>query len=181
MRNQLVLVITAFFLLGGAILTASAAGSSPSAAKATKLIVAMHDPGCHWFVTGGSMDNRKYGKTVVRTGAVNLVNLDEATLIIKGPGGIAPRQGRRDADAQGEGRLQDHDGQAGGGRQPPEAHHQVTRASRVSMREGSPWRAFSPLPLLDGASPLTDTPILAHEFEAKGNPDVAPAAAPSAT
>ena len=88
MRNQLILVITAFFLLGGAILTASAAGSSPSAAKATKLVVAMHDPGCHWFVTGGSMDNRKYGKTVVRTGPVNLVNLDEATLIIKGPGGI---------------------------------------------------------------------------------------------
>lgn len=88
MRNQLVLVITAFVLLGGLILVAPAAGRSTSSAKATKLIVAMHDPGCHWFVTGGSMDNRKYGKTVVRNGPVNLVNLDEATLIIKGPGGV---------------------------------------------------------------------------------------------
>ncbi len=87
MRKQLVLAITPFILVGSLILAATAAGSATSAAKATKLVVAMHDPGCHWFVTGGSMDNRKYGKTVVRTGAVNLVNLDEATLIIKGPGG----------------------------------------------------------------------------------------------
>ena len=87
MRKQLVLVITAFVLVGGLILAAPAAGRPTAAAKATKLLVAMHDPGCHWFVTGGSMDHRRYGKTVVRSGPVNLVNLDEATLIIKGPGG----------------------------------------------------------------------------------------------
>jgi hypothetical protein len=86
MRKQLALAITPFLLVGGLILAAPAAGSSTGAAKATKLVVAMHDPGCHWFMTG-SMDHRMYSKTAVRTGPVNLVNLDEATLIIKGPGG----------------------------------------------------------------------------------------------
>ena len=87
MRNQLAICLTGLILVVGLILAAPAAGRSTSSAKATKLVVAMHDPGCHWFVTSGSMDNRMYGKTVVRRGAVNLVNLDEATLIIKGPGG----------------------------------------------------------------------------------------------
>jgi hypothetical protein len=86
MRNQLILVITAFCLVVALMPAASASGSSTSAAKATKVVVAMHDPGCHWFVTG-SMDHRKYSKTSVQTGAVNLLNLDEATLIVKGPGG----------------------------------------------------------------------------------------------
>ena len=86
MRNQLILVITAFILLGGLIVTASAAGSPTSGAKAMKLIVGMRDPGCHWFMTGSS-PHRMYSTTKVRTRPVNLVNLDEATLIIKGPGG----------------------------------------------------------------------------------------------
>ena len=86
MRNQIALAITALALVGGLILVAPAAGRSTGAAKATKLIVAMHDPGCHWFMTGSSQHS-VYSKSAVRTGAVNLVNLDEATLIIKGPGG----------------------------------------------------------------------------------------------
>jgi len=87
MRTQIFVVTAAFFLFCGVFLSGPATGSPTHSAKATKLVVAMHDPGCHWFVTGGSMDNRKYGKTVVRKGPVNLVNLDEATLIVKGPGG----------------------------------------------------------------------------------------------
>jgi hypothetical protein len=47
----------------------------------------MRDPGCHWFYTGGGPSHRKYVKSVVRSGTVNLVNLDEATLKVKGPGG----------------------------------------------------------------------------------------------
>jgi hypothetical protein len=66
---------------------AHAAARKTSAASATKLIVAMRDPGCHWFYTGGGPNHRKYTKTAVRLGPVKLVNLDEATLIIKGPGG----------------------------------------------------------------------------------------------
>jgi hypothetical protein len=72
------LILTAI----GALLLAAPAGAAP-----TTLIVAMKDPGCHWFYTGGGPDARKYTKTLVRTGPVTLLNLDEAALIIKGPGG----------------------------------------------------------------------------------------------
>jgi hypothetical protein len=54
----------------------------PAAAGTSRLVVAMHDPGCHWFAVGG-----KYMKSVVRHGPVRLVNQDEAALRIKGPGG----------------------------------------------------------------------------------------------
>jgi hypothetical protein len=61
--------------------------AAPAGAAPTELIVAMKDPGCHWFYTGGGPGHRKYVKTIARTGPVTLVNLDEAALIIKGPGG----------------------------------------------------------------------------------------------
>ena len=57
--------------------------AAPAAAgSASQLVVAMRDPGCHWFLVNG-----KYSKTAVRHGAVRLVNYDEAPLVIKGPGG----------------------------------------------------------------------------------------------
>jgi len=74
--------------IAGLTLVASAAAGPTAGAGATKLIVAMHDPGCHWFYLGGGPDQRKYAKAVTRHGPVALVNLDEAALIIKGPGGI---------------------------------------------------------------------------------------------
>lgn len=74
--------------VAGLMLAAPAAASGPAVTgKATKLIIAMRDPGCHWFYLGGGPNDRKYAKAVVRHGPVALVNLDEATLIIKGPGG----------------------------------------------------------------------------------------------
>jgi hypothetical protein len=72
------LVLTAI----GALVLAAPAGAAP-----TTLIVAMRDPGCHWFYTGGGPTHRKYVKTMVEKGPVTLLNLDEAALIIKGPGG----------------------------------------------------------------------------------------------
>ena len=54
----------------------------PAAAGNSQLVVAMRDPGCHWFQVGG-----RYTKSVVRPGTVTLVNHDEAALRIKGPGG----------------------------------------------------------------------------------------------
>jgi hypothetical protein len=54
----------------------------PAMAANSTLVVAMRDPGCHWFQVGG-----KYTKSVVRHGTVTLVNHDEAALVIKGPGG----------------------------------------------------------------------------------------------
>jgi hypothetical protein len=56
--------------------------AAPAAAGPSTLVVAMRDPGCHWFSSGG-----KYVKSVVRHGPVRLVNHDEAALVIKGPAG----------------------------------------------------------------------------------------------
>ena len=66
------------------IVAASAASAAPSRAP---LIIAMKDPGCHWFYTGGGPDHRLYSTSVTRVGPVTLLNLDEAAMIIKGPGG----------------------------------------------------------------------------------------------
>jgi hypothetical protein len=87
--RKLILIGTAALMLltASLMLAASAAAGRTTAAHATKLIVAMRDPGCHWFYLGGGPSHRKYTKTVLRSGPVRLVNLDEATLIVKGPGG----------------------------------------------------------------------------------------------
>lgn len=70
-------------------LAASAVATSAASASASKapLIVAMKDPGCHWFYVGGGPNHRQYAKSVARSGPVTLLNLDEAALVIKGPGG----------------------------------------------------------------------------------------------
>jgi hypothetical protein len=81
------LIFTALLLTASLMLVATAAARPASTAKATKLVVAMHDPGCHWFYSGGGPNHRTYTKAIARTGPVRLVNLDENTLIIKGPGG----------------------------------------------------------------------------------------------
>jgi hypothetical protein len=61
---------------------AALALAAPAAAGKAPLVVAMHDPGCHWFHVNG-----KYVKSVTRTGPVTLLNQDEAALRIKGPNG----------------------------------------------------------------------------------------------
>jgi hypothetical protein len=61
---------------------AALALAAPATAGKSPLIVAMHDPGCHWFLVGG-----KYTKSVVRHGPVVLLNNDEAALKVKGPRG----------------------------------------------------------------------------------------------
>ena len=50
-----------------------------SASKPTKVTIAMHDPGCHWFLVGG-----KYLKTLSVKGPASLFNIDEAPLIVAG-------------------------------------------------------------------------------------------------
>jgi hypothetical protein len=78
-----------FTAVAGLLLAApvAAAQATHAAAAPTKVIVAMHDPGCHWFYASGEPNRRKYSKTLTRSGPVTLVNLDEASLKIKGPGG----------------------------------------------------------------------------------------------
>ncbi len=88
MRKLILAGVTGLGLMAvvaGVTLAAPAAGST--ATGATKLVVAMHDPGCHSFLTGAT-PHRRYSTTVTRQGPVKLVNLDERTLIINGPGGM---------------------------------------------------------------------------------------------
>ena len=81
------LVLAGIALLALAAAATSAVIAAPAATAPTKLVVAMRDPGCHWFYLGGGPEHRKYAVTAIRSGPVTLVNLDEAALIIKGPGG----------------------------------------------------------------------------------------------
>lgn len=83
MRKFIFISIAVLALVGSAVATSAASAS----AKKAPLIVAMKDPGCHWFYVGGGPNHRKYAKTLTRSGPVTLLNLDEAALIIKGPGG----------------------------------------------------------------------------------------------
>lgn len=88
MRKLILSGIVGLMLLTASLLLVTTAAAGPtSTAHASKLIVAMKDPGCHWFYNGGGPNHRKYSKTAVRTGPVKLLNLDEDTLIVKGPGG----------------------------------------------------------------------------------------------
>jgi hypothetical protein len=61
--------------------------AAPASASKAPLVIAMHDPGCHWFYLGGGPNHRQYAKAAAQRGPVTLLNLDEAALIIKGPGG----------------------------------------------------------------------------------------------
>jgi|SRR5215471_10088935 len=63
-------------------LAAPVAFAAPAHPSKAPLVIAMHDPGCHWFAVGG-----KYKTSVVRSGPVTLLNQDEAALVVKGPGG----------------------------------------------------------------------------------------------
>ena len=67
--------------------SAAAASAAPAGTSKAPLVIAMKDPGCHWFYTGGGPGNRHYAKSLTRSGPVTLLNLDEAALIVKGPGG----------------------------------------------------------------------------------------------
>ena len=80
--RKLILIPLAVLVLGVA-----AAGTAAGSSSKAPLIVAMKDPGCHWFYVGGGPNHRSYAKSVTRRGPVTLLNLDEAALIVKGPSG----------------------------------------------------------------------------------------------
>ena len=83
MRKFTLISVAVLALAASAVMTTAAAGSTSKA----PLIVAMRDPGCHWFYVGGGPNQRKYAKSLSRVGPVTLLNLDEAALIVKGPSG----------------------------------------------------------------------------------------------
>jgi hypothetical protein len=80
-------VISISFALLAFSALAVATDAAWGAASKAPLIIAMKDPGCHWFYTGGGPNDRHYAKSITRSGPVTLLNLDEAAMIIKGPGG----------------------------------------------------------------------------------------------
>jgi hypothetical protein len=69
--------------ISAAVLAAALAGSGSAATSAKTVTVAMHDPGCHWFLVGGA-----YKQHLTISGPVSLFNLDEAALRIAGPSGV---------------------------------------------------------------------------------------------
>jgi len=82
--RKFILISTAVLAVAASVVVTSTAAAGTSKAP---LMVAMKDPGCHWFYVGGGPNSRKYAKSLTRSGPVTLLNLDEAALIIKGPGG----------------------------------------------------------------------------------------------
>jgi hypothetical protein len=82
--RKFVLISVSVLAVAASLVVSSAASATASKAP---LIVAMKDPGCHWFYAGGGPGSRKYAKSVTRSGPVTLQNLDEAALVVKGPGG----------------------------------------------------------------------------------------------
>jgi hypothetical protein len=93
MKRILTLLVIASCVIG---IGVSAAAAKP-AKQTTTVTIAMHDPGCHWFLVGS-----KYTKTLSVTGPVSLLNVDEATLRIAGASGVKlDRVGHRLALAKG--------------------------------------------------------------------------------
>jgi hypothetical protein len=66
-----------------AVIAAALAGSGSAATATRTVTVAMHDPGCHWFLVGGA-----YTQHLTVSGPVSLLNFDEAALRIAGPSGV---------------------------------------------------------------------------------------------
>jgi hypothetical protein len=76
MKISISLAILATIGTGAFSVQQALATTTHRAAVPKTLKIAMHDPGCHWFLRGG-----KYTKTAtVKGGSVRLVDLDEAAL-----------------------------------------------------------------------------------------------------
>jgi len=80
MKSSLVVVAAGALLALGA---GQAAGAGQHAQAVKTVTVVMHDPGCHWFSTGG-----KFTTKLTVHGPVALANLDEAALMVMGPKGM---------------------------------------------------------------------------------------------
>ncbi|HEX6459575.1 MAG TPA: hypothetical protein VF032_11710 [Thermoleophilaceae bacterium] len=83
-----VLAIVAVVAVGNGGTSSARQAASPPVARATPptprtVTVAMHDPGCHWFLVG----HNSFGKAATVQGPVVLANNDEAALNVAGPSG----------------------------------------------------------------------------------------------
>lgn len=83
MRISLLSISVAAIICAGALGTGRALATTTHHASTKTLKIAMHDPGCHWFMRHG-----KYTKNATVTGSVRLVNVDEATLKVASRHGL---------------------------------------------------------------------------------------------
>jgi hypothetical protein len=74
--------LTLFLAVAGLLAAFGATQAFAHSAAPKTVTVVMHDPGCHWFMSGG-----KFVKTLTVAGPVKLANYDEKALIVKGPQG----------------------------------------------------------------------------------------------
>jgi hypothetical protein len=82
MKIAIALATLATFVTAG-MATALALASPRHEAAAKTLNIVMHDPGCHWFQIGA-----RFTTTATVSGAVRLVNLDEAALKVASRHGL---------------------------------------------------------------------------------------------
>lgn len=80
MKKTLTLLAIAICAIG---IGVSAAAASSHKTGGVPVTVAMHDPGCHWFLVSG-----KYKKSLTIAGPVSLLNVDEATLKVRSRSGM---------------------------------------------------------------------------------------------
>jgi hypothetical protein len=80
MKSPLVILVAGALLALGA---GQAAGATHHALAVKTVTVVMHDPGCHWFASGG-----KFTTKLTVHGPVALANFDEASLMVMGPKGM---------------------------------------------------------------------------------------------
>ena len=78
-KLTLSLMLVAALTLG----VGQALGHAAHAKAPTKVMVVMHDPGCHVFSVGG-----RFEKKLAVSGPARLVNFDEATLLVAGKGAV---------------------------------------------------------------------------------------------
>lgn len=75
---SLLAAVAAAVALGAA---AGVADAAPGIGSPKVVPIAMKDPGCHWFFTGG-----RYRSRLVVSGETTFFNTDESALVFKGPG-----------------------------------------------------------------------------------------------
>ena len=61
-------ILISFAVLAFAALLASATSGAAAAPSKAPLIIAMHDPGCHWFYVGGGPNHRNYASRSLGAG-----------------------------------------------------------------------------------------------------------------
>jgi hypothetical protein len=83
MKISLISVAIAAIVCAGAFGTGKALATTTHQTAPRTLKIAMHDPGCHWF-----MRNGHFTKKATVSGRVRLMNMDEATLKVASRSGM---------------------------------------------------------------------------------------------